>query len=66
MRLLVKGAGNLGVAAHIPDTNGMPICQTQLNLAHWNLSEHRKPNVVICYHCKRTQAKSLPEADQRR
>ncbi len=66
MRLLIKGAGDQGVAAHIPSVDGMPLCRTQLNLVHWHLADQRKQNVVICYHCKRAQAKSLPEADKRR
>jgi hypothetical protein len=64
MRLLIKGAGNQGVAAHIPNAEGLPICRTRINLTGWNIAEQHTPHTVVCYHCKRAQAKAGGEQEQ--
>ena len=56
MWLLAKIAGAKGLAAHIPDLDGKPLCKARLNFSTWRLQE-TQPEVVICYHCRRVQAK---------
>jgi hypothetical protein len=57
MRLLVKARDRLGLAAHIPDLAGQPLCGIQLNPATWHIEEPRSLGLTICKNCRREQAK---------
>jgi hypothetical protein len=57
MRLLVKPI-NSGVVAHIADTEGKPLCFAKLKLSQWQLQERSATDLIVCYHCKRLQAKA--------
>lgn len=58
MLLLVKGNGGQGLAAHVPDSTGSPLCKTSLKLADWHIEDRSECGRVICYHCKRLQGKT--------
>src|SRR6185436_6763983 len=62
MKLLIKSLSDTGLAAHIPDAHGAPLCQLRLKLANWRIEDRTPPPHVICQNCKQTQAK----IDQRR
>jgi hypothetical protein len=58
-RLLVKGSGSDGLAAHIPDAEGRPLCYTRLKLADWRIDTMQRPGgILICHNCLRAQAKA--------
>lgn len=54
MLLLVKMDRSFGLAAHIPDAEGKPLCKARLNLATWQLQEQSTEKIVICNNCRRT------------
>lgn len=53
---LVKKDPTSGLAAHIVDTQGKPLCKAQLNLATWTLQASVSVDVLVCYHCRRKQS----------
>jgi hypothetical protein len=63
MRLLIKGAGNTGLAAHIANAHGAPLCRTNIKLSDWYIQERSNPILLICYNCRRVQAKKMPKLD---
>jgi hypothetical protein len=58
MQLLVKGSGMAGLAKHIADAKGAPLCGNNLKLADWHIEEHSAPTGVICAQCRRIYAAS--------
>jgi len=61
MRLLMK-VYPIGVfmssAAHIPDTDGHPLCRTRLNLVNWAVQERDTAGMVVCNKCRNRTAKA--------
>jgi hypothetical protein len=53
MLLLVKGQREQGLAAHIPDDAGHPLCKTNLKLSDWQIQDRVESTIVVCYHCRR-------------
>jgi len=53
---LVKKDPTAGLAAHIADAQGQPLCKTQLNPATWSLQTSIPAGTIVCYHCRRKQA----------
>jgi hypothetical protein len=58
MLLLVKGHGGQGLAAHIPDGAGAPLCKTNLKRVDWQIQQRVEHNVIVCAHCKRIQGQT--------
>jgi hypothetical protein len=57
IRLLVKGAGVAGLAMHIADATGAPLCRNNLKLSDWHIEEYElAASGVICAQCRRIQA----------
>jgi hypothetical protein len=52
MHLLIKGGGHTGLAAHIADINGRPLCKTQIKLCDWQISELLPTGIIVCRHCR--------------
>jgi hypothetical protein len=63
MNLLTKDNDTLGLAAHIPDTHGGPLCHLNLNLAHWHIGDRLPTSLLICHHCLRALAKQALAAN---
>jgi hypothetical protein len=57
MQLLIKIRKNPGLAAHLPDTEGMPLCHLPLQRADWRIEDRTLPLPLICHTCQRIQAK---------
>jgi hypothetical protein len=55
-RFLVRTA-SLGLAAHIPDAAGYPLCKRELNLSLWRIEERLVDETLICNICRVKQAK---------
>lgn len=53
MRLLVKGAGTAGLAMHIADDRGFPLCRNHIKLQDWHIEDRANPSGVICGQCRR-------------
>ena len=61
MRLLIKGGGPLGLAAHIPDGDGAPLCGTRLKRSDWSIHDLPATSVVVCANCKRIEAATIEQ-----
>ena len=57
MRLLVCIDRTRGVAQHIPNLLGYPLCKTPIRLSLWQLEERPVDTTLICHICKQKQAK---------
>jgi hypothetical protein len=64
MRLLVKGSGTNGLAKHIADAAGQPLCGNNLKLADWHIEEPASLAGIICAQCRRIQAASSQKRGQ--
>jgi hypothetical protein len=56
MKLLVKGSNTSGLAMHIADATGAPLCGNHLKLGDWHIEERASPLGVICWQCRRSNA----------
>jgi hypothetical protein len=61
-RLLIK-TGVTGLAAHIPDDLGLPLCHTQIKLGQWQIHYQSPEGMVICSNCRRAQVERASAAD---
>ena len=59
MNYLVKNGMNYGLAMHIPDATGMPICGTRIKRATWRIEERSSTGAVVCWHCRRIQTNGM-------
>jgi hypothetical protein len=59
-RLLVAVGANKGLAVHIPDTEGKPLCRALLKLALWQVQDQSAEGLVVCRNCRLRAAKELP------
>jgi hypothetical protein len=59
LRLLVPVNKNAGLAAHIPDADGHPLCKTNIKASRWQVDSLVKSPPIVCRHCKRVQGQSL-------
>ena len=59
MQLLIKDIDYQGVAAHIVDTHGNPLCHINIKRSLWHIQEQPERNIVICYHCRRIHEKAM-------
>ncbi len=57
MQLLVYTDRTRGVAQHIPNLLGYPLCKTPINLSLWQIEERLVDTTLICHRCKQMQAK---------
>ncbi len=55
-RFLVRTA-SLGLAAHIPDAAGSPLCKLGLKMSLWHLQDCLLRPVIVCKKCTVMQAK---------
>jgi hypothetical protein len=55
MHLLIKSNGEPGLAAHIPDMNGDPLCNIKIKRADWHVCDRSPNRLVVCYHCRRVK-----------
>jgi hypothetical protein len=56
MLLLIK-TGMQGLAAHLANASGQPICKSKINLTNWRLQERCQESVLICANCRRIRAR---------
>lgn len=66
MDLLIKQnitEGKMGLAAHIANENGQPLCKIRLNLADWNIQKPAPKSQHICRACARQYEKSIRTLD---
>jgi hypothetical protein len=56
LKLLVKGSGTNGLAKHIANVTGTPLCGNNLKLTDWHIEEQTTPTGIICAQCRRIQA----------
>jgi hypothetical protein len=56
-RFLKRTHGISGFAAHIPNSDGSPICKVTLNLSLWQIDECSLTPTLICNRCTTMQAK---------
>ena len=52
MKLFVKLDSTRGDSAHIPNSNGQPICKVHIKLANWQLAERDLASINICRRCQ--------------
>jgi hypothetical protein len=62
MKLLMKKHRMDGKAAHLVDGNGTKLCNIPIKLSDWKLVDISPDGIVICYHCRRTQQKTIGHA----
>jgi len=55
-QFLVKRGAPTGLAAHIADTSGHPLCKSPLNLSSWQLEQLPPQKIVICRNCRKKEA----------
>ena len=55
LRLLIKVSGAKGLAAHIADADGKPLCATRLKRSTWRLQQRSSDGIVVCGNCRRIQ-----------
>jgi hypothetical protein len=60
MRYLVKIGDTKGLAMHIPDETGRPLCAAKIKLADWRVEHRPEGSGTVCWHCRRTYAKLHP------
>ena len=53
MRFLTKRNAKAGLAVHIADTTGAPLCGKRLKLETWRLHTYLTETDVICASCRR-------------
>ena len=63
MNFLMKDNDTFGLAAHLPDHQGQPLCHLKLNLANWHIHDRVPTSLLICHHCIRAQAKQQAAAN---
>ena len=63
MHVLMKDSDTFGLAAHIPDPKGQPLCHLKLKLATWQIRDRSPTSLLICHHCLRAQAKQRHAAN---
>ncbi len=56
-RFLIRAHGITGFAAHIPNSDGEPICRLKLNLSRWQIEACPLPPTLICTRCTTMQMK---------
>jgi hypothetical protein len=59
-RFLVKRNPRLGLAAHIPDAQGNPLCRTLLKRDTWVIQDREPQQLLVCANCRKKDARSLP------
>lgn len=57
LRLLIKSGGSQGLVAHMVDAQGLKLCNIRLKLTDWEVQERPPQGIIICYHCRRAEAK---------
>jgi hypothetical protein len=57
MNVLMKDSDKLGLAAHIPNSNGQPLCRLKLKLTNWHIHNRLPTSLLICHHCLLVWAK---------
>jgi hypothetical protein len=62
--LLVKGSGMSGLAKHIANAMGAPLCGNHLKLEDWHIEQHPTVTGVICYQCRRIAAARAVQSPQ--
>ena len=63
MKLLVKGRGLEGLAAHIADAFGQPLCTARLDPAKWQTQDRSTYEGVICRTCRRSYERQTSKLD---
>lgn len=53
IRVLIKGAGRQGLAAHIVGAEGTQLCKAQIKRGDWEIHERSPDGLIICAHCRR-------------
>ena len=54
-QFLIRAHGVTGFAAHIPNSDGEPICKLKLNMSRWQIEECPLPPRLVCHRCTSTQ-----------
>jgi hypothetical protein len=63
-RLLVTVDVKKGLAAHIADAAGKPLCHAELNLTLWRVQDRSAEGLVVCRNCRlRAVKKSSPSRE---
>jgi hypothetical protein len=62
--LLIKGSGMNGLAKHIANVMGAPLCGNNLKLEDWHIEQQATATGVICYQCRRSAAAVAKETNQ--
>jgi hypothetical protein len=55
---LVKKGGPQGLAAHLADDLGRPLCKAPLRLATWEPESQPPERTVVCGNCLKKQTRS--------
>jgi hypothetical protein len=56
MQLLINRSSP-GLAAHIADIQGRPLCKTPIKLTNWLLGDQERTAIIVCRQCLRAEAK---------
>ena len=59
---LVRVTGMSGLAAHIVDGSGQPMCKIRLNSAKWQIDDGGQNVPLVCRRCETVAAKGLHQA----
>jgi hypothetical protein len=63
MQILVNRS-HLDFAAHIPGTDSMPLCRTQIKRSKWEMCDSAALQVHICKRCMHIHTKRRPELER--
>jgi len=58
--LLVAVGIYKGLAAHLPDAAGKPLCNTRLKPTLWQVQDRATEGLVVCRNCRLQAAKKVP------
>jgi hypothetical protein len=56
-RFLIRAHGGTGFAAHIPNSDGEPICRLKLNMSYWQIEVCPLSPTLVCHRCTTMQTK---------
>jgi hypothetical protein len=58
--VLLKDGDSGGLAAHLPDVQGRPLCRLAVTLTNWRIHIRVPTSLLICHHCLLVRAKQQP------
>jgi hypothetical protein len=62
-QLLVAVGVYKGLAAHIPDAAGKPLCHAHVKLTLWQVQDRLAEGLVVCRNCRLQAAKKAPSRE---